>query len=250
MQLDLEATNAALSRKNTLDVLSWCYETFDRGGIKLSTSFGAEGMVLLHMLVHLVGKPRVFTVDTGRNFQQTYDVWQRVTERYGIDIESWHPDPADINELTRTQGPNMFYASVADRKRCCYVRKVKPLKRALEHADVWITGLRRGQSSSRAGVNLLGYVEEYGVYKVCPLVAWGEVNVWEYIRNNDVPYNALYDEGYPTIGCAPCCRAVGRAQDIRSGRWWWEQDRQSRECGIHTSGGRVERPEGNVSFNI
>lgn len=250
MQVDLEAANSELGRKNTHDALLWCYENFEHGRIKLSTSFGAEGMVLLHMLVHLVDKPRIFTVDTGRNFQQTYDVWQKAIERYGIDIETWYPDPGDIDDLTRTQGPNMFYASVENRKQCCYVRKVKPLKRALEDADVWITGLRRGQSPSRAGVELLSYAEEYGVYKVCPLASWREVNVWEYIRNNDVPYNVLYDEGFPTIGCAPCCRAVGRAQDIRSGRWWWEEDAGHKECGLHVGGGRREGLDDVGSFTI
>ncbi len=241
MKFDLEATNEQLSRKNANEVLLWCYENFEHDKIKLSTSFGAEGMVLLHMLIHLVDTPRVFTIDTGRNFQETYDVWQKTVERFDIDIETYYPDPKDIDALLRGQGPNMFYSGAENRKRCCHVRKVKPLKRALSDADVWITGLRRSQASSRADIVHFSYVEEYSVYKLCPLVAWQEVNVWEYIRNNDVPYNALYDKGYPTIGCAPCCRPVGRAQDIRAGRWWWEKEEEKKECGIHVSSEGVER---------
>lgn len=248
-KIDIAKANQELAGKSAQEILAWCYAAFTPRRIKLSTSFGAEGMVLMHMLVNQVKDPRIFTIDTGRNFQQTYDVWHEAVSRYGVDIEAFFPEPEDINELMRNGGPNMFYASVEQRKHCCYVRKVKPLRRALADADVWITGLRREQASSRGAIEHLSYTPEHDVYKVCPIADWTEVNVWEYIRNNDVPYNKLYDEGYPTIGCAPCCRSVGRAQDIRAGRWWWEQDGQ-KECGIHIDGDRVVRKRGPMSYNI
>lgn len=146
-------------------------------------------------------------------------------------------------------GPNMFYENVEDRKKCCYIRKVKPLKKALSDADVWITGLRREQSGTRNDIQLFSYSAGHDVYKICPLTNWLERNIWEYIRNNDVPYNKLYDKGYSTIGCAPCCRPIGRAEDVRSGRWWWEKDEQ-KECGIHVENGEI-KPSGDLlSWNI
>ncbi|MBD3346703.1 MAG: phosphoadenylyl-sulfate reductase [Chitinivibrionales bacterium] len=241
--------NKQLGDKNAFEILQWCYEEFPPEKIKLSTSFGAEGMVLLHMLASLGVRPRVFTIDTGRNFQEYYDVWEEAIARYGITIESFHPDPEDLTDLVNHQGPNLFYASSENRKKCCYYRKVKPLKRALADADVWITGLRKEQGPSRSDIDVFSYSKENRVYKVCPLANWLEINVWEYIRNNGVPYNKLYDEGYPTIGCAPCCRRVGRAQDIRTGRWWWEKDEQ-KECGIHIENGRTQPRKSPSNYSI
>jgi phosphoadenosine phosphosulfate reductase len=152
-------------------------------------------------------------------------------------------------ELQRQGGPNLFYQSVELRKRCCYVRKVKPLHRALADCDVWIAALRRGQSEARAETEVFSYVEEHSVYKLCPLTHWDEHAVWEYIRNNAVPYHALYDEGYPSIGCAPCCRPVRPAESQRASRWWWEQDAQ-KECGLHIEEGRVVRPKATPTWTI
>jgi phosphoadenosine phosphosulfate reductase len=232
-----------------IDALRWCYARFNAEKIRLSTSFGAEGMVLIHMLVNLVKNPRVFTIDTGRNFPETYTVWQEAVSRYGVAVDAFHPDPDDLRELTRSNGPNLFFNSVADRKQCCFIRKIKPLTRALHGADVWITGIRRSQSESRGYTAMFSYIEQYGVYKFCPLCNWTDANVWEYIRNNGVPYNTLYDKGYPTIGCEPCCRPVGPAQDMRAGRWWWEED-PHKECGIHIHDGKIARGESAGTFSI
>jgi len=237
-RFDLDAINRTLEGSSATEILTWCCATFPHDKIKLSTSFGAEGMVVLDLLAHLVKKPRVFFIDTGRNFQETYDIWQQVTERYGIAIEAYSPDPADIEALQRPAGPNMFYQGVEQRKQCCYVRKIKPLKRALADAEVWVAALRRSQSEARADTPVFSHSTEHGVFKLCPIANWSEDDVWEYIRNNAVPYHALYDKGYPSIGCAPCCRPVRPAEPQRASRWWWEKDAQ-KECGIHIENGKV-----------
>jgi phosphoadenosine phosphosulfate reductase len=246
---DIAEINRTLSGAAAVDALKWCYAEFPHERIKLSTSFGAEGMVLVHMLVNLVKTPRVFFIDTGRNFQETYDIWQKVVEQYGVAIESYSPDPEDLAELQRQGGPNVFYQSKELRQRCCFVRKVKPLRRALADCDVWIAALRRSQSEARAETELFSHVEEHSVYKLCPLVNWSETDVWEYIRNNGVPYHPLYDEGYPSIGCAPCCRPIRPAEPLRASRWWWEQDAQ-KECGLHIEDGRVVRRKETPSWTI
>jgi phosphoadenosine phosphosulfate reductase len=240
MHGDAHEFNTALENATTHDILKWCYAHFDAQRIKLSTSFGAEGMVLLHMLVALIRKPRVFFIDTGRNFQETYDVWQRVTDTYDLDIEVFPPDPDDLADLAKHGGPNLFFLDVEHRKQCCHVRKVKPLLRALADTDAWIAPLRRGQSDARSKIDIVSFSTQHNVYKICPLAKWSEDDVWEYIRNNNVPYNALYDKGYPTIGCAPCCRPLRPAEKNRASRWWWEQDAQ-KECGIHIEDGKIVR---------
>jgi phosphoadenosine phosphosulfate reductase len=192
------------------------------------------------MLVELVKKPRVFTIDTGRNFPETYEVWDAAIKKYQIPIETYYPRSKDIYELNTSAGPNLFYESVENRKKCCHVRKVIPLSDALKDAKVWLSGLRRQQGKTRKDIPIIAFNEKYQVYKICPLANWDEEHVWYFIRNNDIPYNKLHDRGFPTIGCAPCTRPVRPAQDIRSGRWWWEQPEQ-RECGIHIEDGKVVR---------
>ncbi|NLF40746.1 phosphoadenylyl-sulfate reductase [bacterium] len=247
--IDIDKANEELKDATAHEVLHWVYRTFEPSRVKLSTSFGAEGSALIHMLISMGIMPRVFFIDTCRNFQETYDVWHEFTERYGLKVESFGPDPADIAELTREHGPNMFYADVESRKLCCYIRKVKPLKRALADADAWIAALRRGQSEARAGTPIVSFSEEHGVYKICPIAKWSEEDVWEYVRNNNVPYNALYDKGFPSIGCAPCTRPVRPAEGKRASRWWWEEDPR-KECGIHIEDGKVVRKPKGGSYSI
>jgi thioredoxin-dependent adenylylsulfate APS reductase len=237
LPIDAVRLSAEFEQAAALDILQWCYTTFDPQRIKFSTSFGAEGMVLLHMLVTLAKHPRVFTIDTGRLFPDTYNVWQEVVARYGIEIETFFPEAADIAALTRTQGPNLFYDSVEQRKQCCFVRKVKPLKKALADTDAWITGIRRGQSEARDAIAIVSYSHEHHLHKICPLAKWSETDVWEYIRNNNVPYDKTHDLGYMSIGCQPCTRPSRPAEGQRSCRWWWEKDTH-KECGLH----RAEEP--------
>jgi phosphoadenosine phosphosulfate reductase len=175
---------------------------------------------------------RIFTLDTGRQFPETYDVIDRTNTRYGIKIEVFFPDYEKVQKMVREHGINLFYESVELRHLCCNVRKVEPLKRALKGVDLWISGLRRTQSSTRHSMEMLEYDSADDVLKFNPLIKWSENQVKEYIRSNNVPYNKLQDKGYPSIGCQPCTRAVLPGEDIRAGRWWWE-DPDHRECGLH-----------------
>lgn len=221
-------------RLDAPEVLRLALDALGTERIALSASFGPEDIVLLDMLTELVPNPRVFTLDTGRLPQETYDLIERVRKRFGVQVEVVFPEAALVEEMVRERGVNSFYASIDDRRRCCDVRKVAPLRRALRGLDGWITGLRRDQIQTRARTPKIGLDLEHGmIWKVAPLADWTEDEVWARIRQRELPYNVLHDQGYPSIGCAPCSRAVPVGADPRSGRWWWEQA-GDRECGIHT----------------
>jgi phosphoadenosine phosphosulfate reductase len=222
------------SPHNAAEAVQQALDKFGPGRIALASSFGAEDQVLTDMLVKANPSARIFTLDTGRNFQQTYDTMQRSIERYNIRYEVCVPEASDIAELISKDGPNLFYDSVEKRKACCNVRKMKPLRKVLGTVDAWICGLRRDQSITRTAVELVSWDAEFGIYKICPLYDWSEQQVWDYIRNHNIPYNALHDLGFPSIGCEPCTRAVQPGEDIRSGRWWWESP-EHKECGLHRS---------------
>jgi phosphoadenosine phosphosulfate reductase len=207
-------------------------EAAARSPAAFSTSFGAEDMVLLDLIHREEIAIEVVTLDTGRLPQETYALMQRVEQVYGRCFETFYPDTAAVQALVRERGINGFYASVENRKACCEVRKVEPLKRALAGRGAWVTGLRAQQSASRADLAARGWDAEFQIEKFNPLHDWSEPQVWDYIRSRDVPYNALHDQHYPSIGCAPCTRAIAVGEDIRAGRWWWENG-QTRECGLH-----------------
>ncbi|MHB0912739.1 MAG: phosphoadenylyl-sulfate reductase [Armatimonadota bacterium] len=237
---DVAGINRSLADAEAVDVIRWAVETFgDR--VSLASSFGAEDMVLVDMLARVAKNPRVFVLDTGRLHQETYDVIAQARARYGIDFEVYFPQTEAVEKLTRSKGPNSFYDSTEDRKECCFARKVEPLSRALSTVDAWVTGLRRGQSVTRTGLDTVEIDEGHGgILKINPLLDWSEEDVWNYIRSNDVPYNALHDKGFPSIGCAPCTRAVQPGEDLRAGRWWWESP-EHKECGLHIKDGKVVR---------
>jgi len=197
-----------------------------------STSFGAEDMVLLDLIRQKRLGVGIVTVDTGRLPEATYALMHQVHERYGPCFETLYPDPQELSALVQSNGVNGFYASVENRKACCSVRKVKPLARALWAKRAWVTGLRAQQSETRGALRPHEYDVAYGLEKFNPLFDWNEAQVWEYLRANAVPYNALHDQGYPSIGCAPCTRAITQGEDIRAGRWWWEAA-ETKECGLH-----------------
>ena len=177
----------------------------------------------------------MFTLDTGRLPGETYDLMEAVRDRWGIEIETYAPDTGAVEAMVRTKGPNLFYDSLDDRLLCCRVRKVEPLGRALATVDGWVTGLRRDQITTRAATAKIATDHDHGdIWKIAPLADWSEAQVWAYIREHDLPYNALHDQGYPSIGCAPCTRAIGPGEDPRAGRWWWEQP-DHRECGLHVT---------------
>lgn len=213
-------------------VLRWGLETFG-SRIAISAAFIIEDMVVIDLAHRIDPGVRVFTLDTGRLPHETYELMEDVRSRYGIDIEVHFPDAAQVESMVRKHGLNLFYRDIALRLLCCQVRKVFPLERALAGVDAWVTGLRRQQNVTRTAVRKVELDAAHGdLVKLNPIADWTRDQVWEYVRANDVPYNKLYDQGYTSIGCAPCTRAVRRGEDERAGRWWWE-DPDSKECGLH-----------------
>jgi len=206
------------------------------------TSFQAEGMVLLDMAWRIDPAVRVITLDTGRLPQETYEMIDRVRERYGVEAEVFFPDAGAVETLVRGGGPNLFRDSVDARLACCHVRKVEPLRRALAGLDAWVTGLRRGQSPARAGIRQVETdPENGGIVKLNPLADWSWEQVTSYVRRHDVPLHPLYARGYASIGCAPCTRPVRDGEDSRAGRWWWESN-GNKECGLHQIYARKAAP--------
>jgi phosphoadenosine phosphosulfate reductase len=198
----------------------------------LATSFGAEDMVLMDLICKHAPGIDIFTLDTGRLPKETYELMQTLNNHYDKKVEVFFPNTADVELFVTNNGPNAFYDSVELRKQCCGLRKVVPLNRALSGKKAWITGMRRSQSVTRSELPVSEWDGDHGLQKFSPLTDWSNGNVWAYLRANDVPYNKLHDEGYASIGCAPCTRAITMGEDIRAGRWWWE-DPENKECGLH-----------------
>jgi len=214
--------------EETLKILS---ERF-RNRIIFTTSFGYEDQVLTDMIFRNKIPIKAATLDTGRLFEETYKVFARTRERYRCKIETYFPDARDVEKLLSAKGPISFYESVENRKECCYIRKVKPLGRALKGNECWITGLRASQSENRSSLSLFDWDSKYRIIKYNPLLLWNLEKVKGYIKKYNVPYNALHDRRFESIGCEPCTRAVKQGEDIRSGRWWWEKT-SDKECGLH-----------------
>lgn len=230
-----EVRSGRLNGLRAPDILAWGFQRF-APRISLSASFGSpDGMVILDMMHQLdPGKARVFTIDTGRLPQETYNLMDRVRERYEIEVEVYFPDPERVQRMVRANGLNLFYETEDKRRLCCAVRKVEPLERALADLDAWISGLRPEQSPTRSGVAPVEIDDVHdGRIKLNPLAGWTKEDVWDYVRKHAVPVNALHAQGYPSVGCAPCSRAIREGEDERAGRWWWERP-ENRECGIHT----------------
>ncbi len=200
--------------------------------VALSSSLGAEDQVLTDMVMKVAPEMRIFTLDTGRLFPETYDLIARTCAKYKKKIEVYFPEKDQVEEMVRTKGINLFYDSIDNRKQCCNVRKIEPLKRAFSGLEAWVCGLRASQAVTRAGLNVVEWDEMNQMVKLNPLANWSEKDVWDYIEENKVPYNALHDKSYPSIGCQPCTRAVMAGEDIRAGRWYWENP-ETKECGLH-----------------
>lgn len=226
-----ESLNRQFEGQDALGVLQWFLKEY-KGKIALSSSMGAEDQVLTDMVMKIDPEIRIFTLDTGRLFYETYELIERTSLRYKKNIEVFFPSPADVERMVNEKGINLFYQSVENRKECCRIRKVEPLKRAFHGLDVWICGLRRDQSATRTNNQLVEWDESNGLIKLNPLINWSEQDVWNYIKAHGVPYNPLHDKGFPSIGCQPCTRAIEPGEDIRAGRWWWEHP-ETRECGLH-----------------
>lgn len=223
----------ALGREEgTQAAIRWALGTFGRRAA-LSSSLSLEDQTVTQLMVAADKEDtRVFTLDTGRQFPETYELIDRTEMTYGIRIEVFFPDFQKVQEMVREHGINLFYDSIELRHLCCGIRKIEPLKRALDCVEVWITGLRRSQSVTRAHMQMVEYDADDDVLKLNPLLLWSEQDVKDYVRANAIPYNKLHDQGFPSIGCQPCTRAVRPGEDVRAGRWWWE-DPDKRECGLH-----------------
>ena len=231
-KVDWDKLNQEFEGQTAQEFLGWAFKEFS-SDMALASSFGAEDVVLIDILWRLDPKFRVFSLDTGRLHEETYEVMEAICEKYGITIESYFPDAAKVENLERERGFYSFRHSVEERKECCGIRKVEPLNRALSGLKAWITGLRRDQGMTRTETDKIEIDNAYGsIVKLNPLADWSEKQVWDYIHENKVPYNKLHDRGFPSIGCSPCTRAIKFGEDIRAGRWWWETP-DSKECGLH-----------------
>ena len=233
---EVRRLNGEFEGSSPQDVLEWASRNLG-SGVALATSFQVQGMALLDMLVGTDPRARIFTLDTGRLPAQTYELMDRVGEKYGVNVEVLFPDKAEVEEMVVRHGVNLFYKSVENRRLCCQVRKTNPLNGFLRTLDAWISSIRADQTERRADSQKfeIDYLHG-GMLKINPILDWTIERVWDYVRENDVPYNELHDMGYPSIGCAPCTRAVGEGEDPRAGRWWWERG-SDKECGIHFSHG-------------
>lgn len=231
--------NDLLKDKSAKEILAYFNDSY-ASGIVLASSLGAEDQVLTHLALQINPKWRIFVLDTGRLHQETYDVMAQTKEKYGMSYDVYFPLASDVEKMVSKKGPNSFYASIENRKECCGIRKVEPLKRALKNTVAWVTGLRREQSPTRSALMPVEWDATNELLKVNPLYNWKEDEVWSFIKANHIPYNALHDQGYPSIGCAPCTRAIKEGDDVRSGRWWWE-DPDSKECGLHMVDGKLVR---------
>jgi phosphoadenosine phosphosulfate reductase len=228
----LEEARRELAGASAAQVLAWAGGRFgERAAI--ASSFGVEDVVLIDLAEQHAPRLRLFTLDTGRLPPETYEVMEAVRRRYRVNIETFFPRRERVEQLEREQGFFSFRESVAARKECCAIRKLEPLSRALAGAAAWVTGLRREQSVTRGGVELVERDDANGgILKLNPLASWTGAQIWQYAREHALPVNALHARGYPSIGCAPCTRPVAPGEDLRAGRWWWELPEQ-KECGLH-----------------
>jgi phosphoadenosine phosphosulfate reductase len=230
--LEIGAIAAEFERRPPQDLLRWALERFG-ARLALATSFQADGMVLLDMAHRIDPGIRVVTVDSGRLRQETYEFIDRVRERYAIPIAVYSPQAVELETFVGEHGANPFYRSLELRVRCCEIRKVSPLTRALTGLDAWVSGQRRDHATSRRGIRVVERDDLHGgIVKLNPLAHWSDEQVWDYLGAHDVPHNPLYDQGFTSIGCAPCTRPTEPGDDPRGGRWWWEQH-ATKECGIH-----------------
>ena len=223
--------------KTPQEVLKWSLDNL-HPKIAMASSFGAEDVVVIDMMMKINPKARIFTLDTGRLNQETYDVMDEIRKKYNMNIEVMFPDQNEVEQMVRVNGLNLFYHSVGNRKLCCGIRKVHPLNRMLSTLDGWITGLRADQTEVRLNANKIEFDEQHnGIIKVNPIIEWTWDQTWDYIKKNNIPYNKLHDNGFPSIGCEPCTRAIKSGEPLRAGRWWWESDSQ-KECGLHADHGK------------
>jgi len=238
----VEALQQKAAELSIPEMLQHLTETFPEK-VTFSTSFSFEDQAISHNILHNELPIRIFTLDTGRLFPETYSVWSATNERYNTNIKAMYPNNELLEKLVSERGPNSFYESPQNRIDCCHVRKVEPLRRALAGNSVWITGLRAEHSSNRQDMPMVEYDATNDIIKYHPLLHWSTEDVRNYINEFNIPYNILHDRGFVSIGCAPCTRAIRPGEDFRAGRWWWE-DSSKKECGLH-----IQAPEAAVATN-
>lgn len=231
MQKKVADLNRKFQDSSPKEILSWFATNFV-GQIAFSTSLSAEDQVITHMLAGINNPMNIFTLDTGRLFQETYDLLDITQKKFGISIVVYFPATARVEEMVQSNGINLFYENVENRRLCCHIRKIEPLKRALAGMEVWITGMRKEQSVTRTQASMIEWDPAYEIIKINPLIHWTGEMIWQYIHTWKIPVNELHLKGYPSIGCLPCTRAIKPGEDVRSGRWWWELP-EFKECGLH-----------------
>ncbi|MFZ4861315.1 phosphoadenylyl-sulfate reductase [Sphingobacterium sp. Mn56C] len=231
--MEMENLKNSLAPLTAEEILAFIASNYGDRAV-FSTSFGIEDQVITHILAQQV-QPEVaiFTLETGRLFPETYAVWNRTLERYQLPIKAYYPNTTAVEAMVTHKGPSSFYESVDNRKECCYIRKIEPLKRAVAGYKIWITGIRAEQSPNREDMESVEWDADNAVIKVHPLFHWSLADVEQFLKLHNIPYNRLHDRGFPSIGCQPCTRAVQPGEDFRAGRWWWE-DTSKKECGLHS----------------
>jgi phosphoadenosine phosphosulfate reductase len=238
-QKNIEALQKELKVLTPQAILLWAINTF-KDRVAFASSLGLEDQVLTDMIAKVAPSFKIFTLDTGRLFLETHDLIHQTEQRYGLKIRIFFPDTNEVEWLVNESGTNLFRRSVDLRKKCCEIRKVHPLKRALSGLEAWVCGLRAEQSMTRSDLKTIDWDSTNDLLKINPLASWNLAQVWSYIKENNVPYNPLHDKGFSSIGCACCTRAVKEDEDVRSGRWWWEPAEQ-KECGLHFKDGKMIR---------
>ncbi|MBG6236076.1 phosphoadenosine phosphosulfate reductase [Pedobacter sp. CAN_A7] len=233
MKLEIENLATAIKGKDPVEVLHYFAAQYP-GLVTFSTSFGWEDQVVTDLIFKNNIPIEVFTLETGRLFPETYYVWNRTLEIYKKPIKAYLPQTEALQQMLQEKGPNSFYESVENRKTCCHIRKIEPLKRALQGKKIWVTGIRAEQSANRLDMSNLEWDEQNQLLKYHPIFDWSLEQVKAYVREHNIVYNTLHDKGFPSIGCAPCTRAVNEGEDFRAGRWWWE-DQSKKECGLHAT---------------
>jgi len=231
LEILAEQYSEQFNKSSAEDILSYFLNHY-RGTIVQGSGMGAEDQVITRMICSIDKTARIITLDTGRLFQETYDLIQKTNEHFSINIEVYFPDYVKVERMINEKGINLFCESLENRQLCCHIRKNESLKRALKGMDVWICGLRKDQTVSRFYNHAVEWDKQHGLIKVNPLINWTEKQVWDDIHEHQIPYNVLHDKGYPSIGCQPCTRAIEPVEDPRAGRWWWENS-GNKECGLH-----------------
>lgn len=231
MNKQIEELNKRFETEDSENVLKYFLNKFD-GKIALASSLSVEDQVLTDMIIRLKPNAYIFTLDTGRLFPESYSLIEETNHKYNIRIRIFFPDSSQVEKMVNNEGINLFYTSVENRKKCCSIRKIEPLKRAFAGMKVWICGLRKEQSVTRNNIKLIEWDEMNALIKINPLINFTEEQLWQYIQKYKVPYNPLHDKNFPSIGCEPCTREVKEGEDIRAGRWWWESPIH-KECGLH-----------------